>query len=122
MGALAQIFGETAFPFLCKYIVPAAKCVGADVLEFAAPEIPEAVSGGENLRTAADIVERKTLRKQSGSGSRKRTVHRFTPTKCVKKPVGREETLLQKFFSNDVELFRYKNLWQFLEILEGTSQ
>ena len=121
MGALALVFGGTAFPFLCKCVVPAAKRVGADVLEFAAPEIPEAVSG-ENLRTAADNVERKTLRKQSGSCSRKRTVHRFTPTKCVKKPVGREETLLQKFFSNDVDFFRYKILWQFLEILEGTSQ
>ena len=34
-GALAQVIGRTAIPFLKKYIVPAAKRVGADLLEFA---------------------------------------------------------------------------------------
>ena len=29
IGALAQVFGRTAFPFLRKHIVPAAKRVGA---------------------------------------------------------------------------------------------
>ena len=38
IGALAQIFGRTAIPFSRKYIVPAAKRVGADFLEFASPE------------------------------------------------------------------------------------
>ena len=32
-GALAQVIGRTAIPFLRKYIVPAAKRVGADLLE-----------------------------------------------------------------------------------------
>ena len=36
-GALAQFIGRTSIPFLRKYIVPAAKCVGADLLEFAVP-------------------------------------------------------------------------------------
>ena len=36
-GALAQVFGKTTIPFLPKYNVPAAKRVGADLLEFAAP-------------------------------------------------------------------------------------
>ena len=35
--ALAQIIGRSAFPFLRKYIVLAAKRVVADLLEFAAP-------------------------------------------------------------------------------------
>ena len=30
-GALAQVVGRTAIPFLGKYIVPAAKRVGADL-------------------------------------------------------------------------------------------
>ena len=30
-GALAQVIGRTAIPFLRKYVVPAAKCVGADL-------------------------------------------------------------------------------------------
>ena len=44
-GALAQVIGRTAIPFLRKYIVPAAKSVGPDLLEFAVPEIAEVVSG-----------------------------------------------------------------------------
>ena len=35
-GALPQVFGRTAIPFLRKYIVPDAKRVGADLLKFAA--------------------------------------------------------------------------------------
>ena len=46
-GALAQVIGRTAIPFLRKYIVPAAKRVGADLSESAVPEIAEAVSGKE---------------------------------------------------------------------------
>ena len=42
-GALAQVFGRTAIPCLRKYIVPAAKRVGADLLEFAVSEIAEVV-------------------------------------------------------------------------------
>ena len=45
LGALAQVIGKTAIPCLRKYIVPAAKCVGADLLEFAAPGLAEVVSG-----------------------------------------------------------------------------
>ena len=70
-GALAQVIGRTAFPFLRNYIVPAAKRVGADLLQFAVPEIAEDVSGRKNIKTAAKSVGRQTLRKQLGSGSRK---------------------------------------------------
>ena len=44
-GALVQVIGRTAIPFLRKYIVPAAKRVGADLLEFAVPEVVDVVSG-----------------------------------------------------------------------------
>ena len=60
-GALAQVIGRTAFPFLRKFIVPAAKCVGADLLEFAAPENAEVVSGRKCFKAAAKIVGRQTL-------------------------------------------------------------
>ena len=43
-GALAQVFGRTAIPFLRKYVVPVAKRIGADMLDFAAPEIGEVIS------------------------------------------------------------------------------
>ena len=62
-GALAQIIGRNAIPFLRKYFVPAAKRVGADLLEFAAPDIAEVVSGGINFKTVAKSVGRQTLKK-----------------------------------------------------------
>ena len=78
-GALAQVIGRTAVPFLRKYVVPAAKRIGADMLEFAVPEIAEVVSGRKNFKTTAKSVGKKTLRKQlgegegQGQGSRRRT-------------------------------------------------
>ena len=90
-GALAQVTGRTAIPFLRKYIVPALKRVGADLLEFAVPEIAEVISGRKNFKTAAKSVGRQTLRKQLGEGSRRRTggsrkktASRVTPTKSAK--------------------------------------
>ena len=97
-GAHAQVIGRTAIPFLRKYVVPAAKRVGADLLEFAVPEIAEVVSGRKTFKTAAKSVGRQTLRKQlaEGSrrqkgavggregGSRKRTASRVIPTKSTK--------------------------------------
>ena len=84
LGALAQGIGRTAIPFLRNYIVPAAKGVGAYSLEFAVPEIAEVVSGRKNFKTAAKSVGRPTLRKQLGSGSRKRTTSRVIPTISAK--------------------------------------
>ena len=90
-GALAQVIGRTAIPFLRKYIVPAAKRVGADLLEFAVPEVAEVVSGRKNFKTAAKSVGRQNLRKQLGNGSRKRKgaigvrqTSIFIPTKSAK--------------------------------------
>ena len=48
-GALVQVIDRTAFPFLRKYVVPAAKHVGADLMECAAPETAEVVSGGKRF-------------------------------------------------------------------------
>ena len=55
-GALAQVIGRTAIPFLRKYIVPAAKRVGAGLLELAVPEVADVVSGKKNFKTAAKSV------------------------------------------------------------------
>ena len=85
-GALAQVFGRTAIPFLREYIVPAAKCVGADLLEIAVPEIAEVVSGRNNFKTAAKSVGKQTLRKQLGEESRKRTGRKIIPKKSIEQP------------------------------------
>ena len=88
--ALAQVIGRTAIPFLRKYVVPAAKRVGADLLEFVVPEIAEVVSGRKNFKTAAKSVGKQTLTKQlgEGEGSRRRTggskQRRIIPTKSAK--------------------------------------
>ena len=87
-GALAQVIGRTEIPFLRKYIVSPAKRVGADLLEFAVPEIINVVSGRKNFKTAAKSVGRQTLRKQLASGSRKRTASKFIPTKSAKQISG----------------------------------
>ena len=73
-GALAQVIGRTAIPILRKYIVPAVKRVGADLLEFAVPEIAENVSDRKKFQTAAKSVGRQTLRKQLGEGKGSRSV------------------------------------------------
>ena len=103
IGALAQSIGRTAIPFLRQYIVPAAKRVGADLLEFAAPEIEELVSGRKSFKTVAKSVGRQTLRKELSSGSRKRTASRVVPKNLRNKSVGRQETFLQTFLINHVE-------------------
>ena len=80
-GALAQIIGRTAVPFLRKYVVLAAKRIGAYMLEFAVPEIAEVVSGRKNFKTAAKSVGKKTLRKQLGEARKQRKI---IPTKSTK--------------------------------------
>ena len=84
-----------------NFIVLAAKRVGADLLEFAVPEIAEVVSGRKNFKTAAKSVRRQTLKKQlgKGKGSRRQQdegaiggkelayggqASRFIPTKSAK--------------------------------------
>ena len=79
--ALAQVIGRTGLPFLRKYVVPAPKRIGADLLEFAAPEIAEFISGRKSFKTAANSVGKQTLKKQLGSGSKPR---RIFPTKSTK--------------------------------------
>lgn len=80
-GALAQTIGRTAIPFLRKYVVPAARRVGADLLEYAAPEIGEVLSGRKTVKSAARNVGKKTLRKQIGGGKRKKVIPQRTSTK-----------------------------------------
>ena len=82
-GAAAQVIGRTAIPFVKKYIVPAAKRVGADLLEFAVPEVADVVSGKKNFKTAAKRVGRQTLRKQLGGGKQKRSI----PVKSLKRSI-----------------------------------
>ena len=49
-GALAQVIGRNAVPFVKKIIVRAARTVGADLLEYAVPEMAETNNGKKNLK------------------------------------------------------------------------
>ena len=81
-GAFAQVIGRTAIHSLRKYVVPAAKRIGADMLEFAAPEIGEVSSRRKSFKSAAKSVGKKTLKKQLGEGKKQR---RTIPTKSTKR-------------------------------------
>ena len=97
-GALAQVIGRTAIPFLRKYIVPAAKRVDAELLEFVVPEIAEVVSGRKTFKTAAKSVGKQTLKKQLSEGSRKRTASRIIPTKTTKQSNRSRRDIFTKIF------------------------
>ena len=71
-GALSQVIGKTVIPFLREFFVAAAKRIGADLLEFAAPKIAEVVVGSKSFQSAAMSVGRQIPRKHMGSGSQKR--------------------------------------------------
>ena len=93
-GALAQVFGRTAIPFSRKYVVPAAKRIGADMMEFAAPEIGEVISGRKSFKSAAKSVGKQPLKKHLDSGSKQR---RIFPIKSTKQSSLLRGDILTKF-------------------------
>ena len=85
-GALAQTIGRTAIPFLRRYVVQAAKRVGADLLDIAAPEIGNVLTGKKKFKSVAADVGKKTLRKQLCGGKiRKRRIIRRIPPKTSRR-------------------------------------
>ena len=104
---LAQVIRRTAIPFLRKYIVPAAKRIGADMLELAAPEIGEVISGRKSFKSAAKCVGKQTLKEQLGEGSpvwkggskQKQSFQR----NLLNNPFGRQETFLQTILVDHVK-------------------
>ena len=121
-GVLAQVFARKAIPFLGKNGVPAAKQVVANLLEFAAPEKPEFVSGRKSFKTSAKSLGRETLRRswarlvgrerwpQTGTtGVRhESTQSESFQQKLQSKLVGREKTLSQTFLIAPVKQFYYQ--------------
>ena len=80
-GALAQVVGRTATPILREYVVSGAKRIGADMLEFASPEIGEVIRSRKPFKSTAQSVGKQNLKKQLGSGSKQR---RSIPTISTK--------------------------------------
>ena len=127
-GALAQVIGQTAIPFLRKVVVPAAKRIGADMLDFAAPEIGEVISGRKSFKSAAKSVGKQTLKKQLMEGSRRRMggnkQRTIIPTKSTKQYSRSRRDIFTNIsrWSSQTTIFGTNLLWQCLEILEGKSQ
>ena len=114
-GALAQVIGRIASPFLRKYVVPAAICVDADVLEFAVPEIGEVISGRKSFKSAAKSVGKQTLKKQFSSGSKQKKI---TPTKSAKQSSRSRRDIFTNISRLSCQTILVTNLlWQCLEIL-----
>ncbi len=95
-GALAQTIGRTAIPFIRRYVVPAAKRVGADLISAAAPDIGDLLTGKKKVKAFAKDVGVKTLRKQIGAGKKKFAFLRKPLPKTVVVVVAQEKT----FFIN----------------------
>ena len=122
-AALAEVIGITPFPILHKFIAPAAKRVGADLLEFIVPELADVVSGRKKFKTAAKKVGRQTLRKQIDSGSTKRSANRVIPKKSAEQTSHSKRDLSTNISHSSCRvIFSTNILWQFLGIVEGKSQ
>lgn len=85
IGALAAVLGRTAIPFVRKFVVPAAKRIGSNLLEAAAPDIGDLIVGKKKIKSFAKDVGSRAIRKQLGGGKRKKkaakVIKRKTPTK-----------------------------------------
>ena len=83
--------------------------MGADSLETAAPEVADGVSARKNSKTAAKKGRRQTLKKQLGSGSRKRSASRVNPTKSANQTSRSQKNFLVTFLINNVDQISVPN-------------
>ena len=66
IGALAAGIGRVALPFAKKYLLPAAKNIGKELLTQSVPEILDVIAKRKSPRKAAKKVLSKTIKKQIG--------------------------------------------------------
>ena len=72
IGSVALTLGRTALPLLRKYVLPAAKRIGREMLVQAVPELMDVVKGNTRVKQALKRTVRKTAIKQLGGGRGKR--------------------------------------------------
>ena len=118
-GAIAQVIGRTAIPFLRKYIVPAAKRLGADLLEYAVPETAAVVNVRKKIKPPAKSVGGQFLRKQLSILNRKNPASKVILAKSANKPFSREESFYNHFSLFMSNSFRYQPFVAFSENLGG---
>ena len=120
-GALAAGIGRFALPLARKFILPAAKKIGRELLVQGAPELLDVVTTKKTPKQALKNTVKKTVKKQTGGGIRQRRrrrtpksrvttrrrmpIKRITPlrTRTSKKPVISKSTRTKRsrcdFFS-----------------------
>lgn len=72
IGALAAGIGRIALPFAKKFLLPAAKSIGKELLVQSVPEVLDVITKRKSPRQAAKSVVKKTVKKQIGGKSRGR--------------------------------------------------
>ena len=70
-GALAMGIGRVALPLARKFIVPAAKRIGKELLVQAAPELIDIATRKKTPKQALKITVKNTIKKQVGAGRSK---------------------------------------------------
>ena len=105
IGKLEQCFGRTAIPSLRKYIVSAAKRVGADMLEFSSLVIAACASCRIIIQTAAKSVGIQLWENirvvVAGKGVQAVWFHQ----NLQNKPVSLQETILLTFLNFHLKYF-----------------
>ena len=86
-GALAAGIGRFAFPLARKFILPAVKKIGRELLVQGAPELIDVVTSKKTPKQAIKNTVKKTVKKQVGGGVRRRrtTVAKRRQTSSVSK-------------------------------------
>ena len=74
-GALALGIGRVVLPLARKFVIPAAKKIGKELLLQAAPELIEVATKRKSPKQALKSTVRKTIKKQVVGGSRSQKSH-----------------------------------------------
>ena len=105
-GALALGIGRVAVPLARKFVIPAAKKSGKELLLQAAPELIEVATKRKRPKQALKRTVRKTIKKQVGGGSRSQKSY---PKKEQRFPRKRTAQRSRSDFSTRVKIDFYFN-------------
>ena len=100
-GALAMGIGRVALPLARKFIVPAAKRIGKELLVQAAPELIDIATRKKTPKQALKNTVKNTIKKQVGAGrskshmSRKRKTATTTRKRKTKALIPKKRTPLR---------------------------
>ena len=84
-GALARTVARTTLPFLKKYVLPAAKKIGRDVIKSAIPEIGGVLSGQTSIKKAVKKTAKSTIQKQVGGMKKSKNTRQSVTRQKIRK-------------------------------------